>query len=169
MKILKTTVILFGLALPLLSFGAGLQISPSHLSITVSAGQEMMQKLVVANPTADVQIFEITADNYPDNIIPLPKSFTLESGARKTVIIKILSQGLLSQTNQKVVTDLSVVAKPLTADELTVGTGAKIPVEITVIQEQYKDNNKTIAMFLTITLAFVLLLAFLKNKHKIHR
>ncbi|MFA5991741.1 MAG: hypothetical protein WC794_05870 [Candidatus Doudnabacteria bacterium] len=165
MKTIKIITIIFGLVLPLSSLAAGLQISPSRLNFTVAPNQEMTQKIVVANPTADVQIYEITADDYTNFIKPQPKSFTLESGARKEVAITVM----LTQANQKVATNLSVVAKPLTADGLTIGTGAKIPLEITVIETipSYDKNLVFIVIVVVLVIIIIITSLYFSQKRKI--
>lgn len=169
MKKIRPLIILLGFVLPLSSLAAGLQISPTRLSFSLPPESEKTQSIIVANPTADVQIYEITADDYPNYIKPVPKSFTLESGARKEIAVTVLSQGPLSSREQKIVTNLSVVAKPLTAESLTVGTGAKIQMEITITDSI--GTNKTKFIFLVITLAVITVLVIgfiiLKRKQKV--
>ncbi len=162
MKKIRLITILLGLTLPLSSLAAGLQISPSRLNFTVVPNQEMTQKIVVANPTAEVQIYEITADDYTNYIKSVPKSFTLESGARKEVAVTVI----LAQANQKVATNLSIVAKPLTADGLTVGTGAKIPLEITVVEtiSSYNKNLAVIVIILVMVTIAAIIAFFWKRK-----
>ncbi len=168
-KIKLTLPIFIILFIPFLASAAGLQISPSYLNFEVVSGKETSQKIIVANPTADVQIYEITADDFSDFIKSLPKSFTLESGERKEVIITIMGQDLLAQANQKITSNLSVVAKPLASDGLTVGTGAKVPIEIITLPVQ-KTNSKytfwVLIVIVTVIFTTLLVAGFFKKKTK---
>ena len=71
--------------LPAAALASGLQISPSSLDFTVTPGTEQTLTLNIANPTSDVQIFEVYPDDYQKNLVVIPSSFTLESGAKKSV------------------------------------------------------------------------------------
>lgn len=132
MNNLTKFVITLPLFLPIISFAAGIQVSPASLNIIVSPKEETTQSFTVANPTADVQIFELDADDYPKYIQPIPKSFTLESGARKVISLKIIGLGPLEKADQKLTTNLSIVSKPLSDTDLSIGAGVKLPLEITI-------------------------------------
>lgn len=165
MKILKTSIVIFSLVFPLFSLAAGLQISPARLDIIMGTDQQTTENIVFANPTSEVQIFEITADDFGNRIQPWPKSFTLESGARKTITIKITSEGWQKMTSQKIVTNLSVIAKPLDKENLAIGAGAKIPVEITINQTS-QNNTKKLVPIIVIILGVAFLIALLKYKRR---
>ena len=53
--ILVLVLILF----PFLSQAAGIQISPSKIDFVLEADKLASKELIVANPTADIQIFEV--------------------------------------------------------------------------------------------------------------
>lgn len=108
---------------------AGIQVSPAKLDFAIINGKPASQTITVVNPTVDVQVFEVYSDDFTDIVKPLPSSFTLESGARKTVEIKI-DASVTRQSGGKLGTTLSVVGKPLADNKFSVGTGVKIPLTI---------------------------------------
>jgi hypothetical protein len=113
--------------LPFVAIAAGIQVSPSRLDVTVPAGRIAQRELVVANPTADVQLFTVYADEFEEYIKPNPASFTVEAGGRKTVIINIKGSD-----NGTLSTNISIVGKPLVDARLQTNTGVKIPITIVV-------------------------------------
>ena len=118
------------LILPAGVLAAGLLVSPSKLDFSLTPQSKLEQTLTIVNPTADVQVFEVYADDFTDVIKATPSSFTLESGAIKKVNILIDAKSL--NVDQHLVTNLSVVGKPLAESKFSVGAGAKIPIFITV-------------------------------------
>ena len=126
----KLFVVLFLLTSPSLTFAAGLQISPAKLDFKLNAQSTTEQALVVVNPTNDVQVFEVYPDDFIEAIQAAPASFTLEAGARKNVKISI--DGSKLKKDQRLVTSISIVGKPLADNKFSVGTGAKIPVTVSV-------------------------------------
>jgi len=128
-KILAFTLIAAG-AIPMLTFAAGIQASPARLDFSASQGRPASQNIIVVNPTADVQIFEVYSDDFTDIIKAQPQSFTLQSGESKTVKLTV-TPSLAQAEGQKLSTNLSVVAKPLADNQFSVGTGVKIPLSIT--------------------------------------
>src|SRR3989338_10080047 len=86
--ILFTSFILYSYFLIHSASAAGISVSPAKLDLIVSGFQASAQ-IVVANPTRDVQVFEIYADDFAENFIFNPASFTLESGERKVVLVTI--------------------------------------------------------------------------------
>lgn len=111
--------------LPSSMMAAGIQVSPAELNVSGPAGKIVKQDLVVANPTTDVQLFEVSADDFEKNIQPRPASFTLEAGSRKTVVLEITPLA-----DQKITTNISVVGRPLAGASLQTNTGVKIPITI---------------------------------------
>ena len=129
---MKKLIILITLTLLIpfpMVIAAGLQVSPAKLDFTVNNKSQTSQTITVVNPTTDVQVFEVYADDFANVIKAQPESFTLESGTRKTVKISVDGQNL--KTNQSLATNLSVVGKPLADNKFSVGAGAKIPITIT--------------------------------------
>ena len=75
--------LLLSLILPFLANAAGIQVFPSSLSLNVAAKGKTITSITVINPTSDVSVFEVYADDFSQNISANPSSFTLESGAKK--------------------------------------------------------------------------------------
>ena len=155
---IKTIIsILIGLiTLPLSVFATGLSVSPTRLDFEVVDGGKASQTLTVTNPTADVMVFEVYADEFEDMIMVQPESFTLESGGRKMVSISIDAKD--ANKSQSISTNLSVVGKPLAESKVNVGAGAKIPVTINMAPSQNSPVNKL--MLIVISAAAVLAAAF---------
>jgi hypothetical protein len=127
---MKKILLLLALFVPAVTLGAGLQVNPDKLVFNINGAEPRTEEMIVVNPTADVQLFEVYADDYARLIKVNPASFTLESGARKKVLVTItpdnLPAGIISA-------NLSVVSEPLiSAKDQNVGinTGVKIPFTI---------------------------------------
>jgi len=133
---MKKTIFFLLLALSLLptatAFSAGIQVSPSSLEITVPDKGSATIDIAVANPTADVQLFEVYADDLSNAIKANPSSFTLEAGGRKTVTITADSGKSNNKEGQVISTDLFIISKPLSENAMSVGTGVKLPVTINI-------------------------------------
>ncbi len=167
MKILTTLILIGLITVPVLTLGAGIQVSPSRLEILIRSKEIVTQTITVVNPTADVQIFEVYADDYENFIESNPKSFTLESGTKKNIIISF-NPDISKQSSEQITTTLSVTGKPLSESKFSVGTGVKIPINITVDNSQARTS---INSYLLLTLAMVIGLAiiiFIKFKPKKH-
>ena len=145
-------LILIFILLPVLSQAAGLQVSPSKIDIVLEANKSASKELIVTNPTADVQIFEVYPDEFSEIIKANPASFTLEAGGRKTVIITA-NINTAENTSQVLKTNLSVVGKPLIETRLQANTGVKIPLSIIieyVAIETASNNNISPRLFYAI-------------------
>jgi len=124
---MKSILFILGILLPTVVFGAGLQVKPEKLDFQLTKTSPAKQELLVVNPTADSQLFEIYPDDYREIFAIQPRSFVLESGAQKKVILTVspdkLEEGILSA-------NLSVTAVSLIESknkEVNVGAGLKIP------------------------------------------
>ena len=127
---------------PILSQAAGIQVSPSKMDFTVEMGGEIVSKeLVVVNPTADVQVFEVYSDEFSEIIKVNPASFTLEAGARKVVVVKV-DPVEIKGSSRILRTNFSVLGKPLVETRLQTNTGVKIPTSVTINNEIVKSGNK---------------------------
>ena len=115
---------------------SGISVSPSKLEIN---NQNTQKIITVANPSADVMLFEVTADDFAESVNILPQSFTLESGARKEITVTIIPNKLKNQ-NSILATNISVLAKPLAENRLAIATGVKIPLTIS-LERQQKNTN----------------------------
>ena len=130
MKLFST--IFAGLILPSLVLAAGLEVRPASLSIQTTGNTNAETILHIANPTADVQLFEVSADDFSDEIELRPTSFTLQSGETRDVTVSYTSTNTESRVES---TFISVVSGPLSTNRLQANTGTKIPLTITVTPE----------------------------------
>ncbi|NOQ68087.1 hypothetical protein GQ568_01445 [Patescibacteria group bacterium] len=153
-------LILIFILLPALSQAAGIQVSPSRIDFVLEKNRSASKELVVANPTADVQIFEVYSDEFPEIIKVNPASFTLEAGGRKTVTVTAYLSAT-ENVSQILKTNLSVVGKPLVETRLQANTGVKIPLSI-VIEHIIIENesNKKISPGLFYAILIVVALGF---------
>lgn len=145
-KTILTILATLGIFLPLaIAQAAGIQVAPARLDFKVQTGKAVSQNLTIVNPTADVQLFEVYADDFPELIKAVPTSFTLEAGAKKIVSISI--DAGKQKANQSLSTTLSVVGKPLADKQLSMGTGVKIPLTITFSPSALNSKNHNLIFF----------------------
>lgn len=146
---MKVLIIILFLAIPLFTQAAGIQVSPDKLEFVLTNKKSQTQEIVVVNPTADVQLFEVFTDDYAFAIKLLPESFTLESGARRNIKVIVdpnkLPSGLLS-------TQVSIVGKPLSDSRVQVNTAVKIPITIT----QTQDKNQRLVILIGLLVLIML-------------
>jgi len=129
------TLILF--LIPASVLAAGIQVSPEKLQFAISDSKTQSQEITVANPTADVQLFQIYPDDFDRAIKSNPASFTLEAGASKRVQITVDPSQLPNGTAS---TTLSILSKPLAAAGVSINTGIKIPITITTGGKRPQKN-----------------------------
>ena len=127
MQKIIVTIILF--SLPLVTHASGIQVSPSKLEFNISQKAET-KKVIVVNPTVDVQIFKVYLDDSTRGVELSPASFTLEAGGRKEVAITV-DPKKFSSPDTIVYTALSVLGSPLMEGSVPVGTGVKVQVSVT--------------------------------------
>ncbi len=148
------------ISFPTLSQAAGIQVSPSKIDFVIEANKSVSQELIVVNPTADVQIFEVYLDEFIETIKANPASFTLEAGGRKRVTVTAYPASI-ENTSQILKTNLSVVSKPLIETRLQANAGVKIPLSIsmepTIIEN---ESNKVISPRLFYAILIVVALGF---------
>lgn len=115
--------------LPAVALATGIEATPAKLEITAPTNQSGLAEIVVANPTVDVQMFEVYPDDFGDIIEITPASFVLEAGARKivTVVVKPNREETIRGTS------ISIVGKPLAESRFTAGTGIKIPLSLKIV------------------------------------
>jgi hypothetical protein len=165
MKILKIIITLTSLTVPMFSLAAGIQVSPARMDFSVSGQKPATQNITVVNPTADVQIFEVYADDFANIITAKPSSFTLESGSKKTVSITVNPSGIKDNIGQKFSTNISIVGKPLADNKFSVGTGVKIPLSAIFSQTSAASTSKNRPILLCLLLlTFITLVYFLHSK-----
>ena len=120
-------------------FAAGIQIFPEKVEISIEPGHTSHFTLTVANPTRQVELVEIYPDELQENFSIQPQSFTLEAGQRKEISISATDKNL--KDGQKAATHLSVVAKPLGENEISVAAGTKLPLSLEI---KSKPANKVL-------------------------
>lgn len=103
---------------------AGISVEPAALELGGAPGAAVRAALTVANPSPDVEVFEVYADDMPDSFAIAPRSFTLESAANKLVQIEFRPP---KNSSAKFQTNLSVVGRPLAVSEFRANSGVKIP------------------------------------------
>ena len=153
-------LILIFILLPVLSQATGIQVSPSKMDFVLKENKSVSKELVVVNPTADVQVFEIYPDEFSEIIKANPASFILEAGERKAVIITA-HHSLTEDASQILKTNLSVVSKPLIETRLQTNTGVKIPLSISIEYIATKDEpDRKISPILFYTVLIIVALGF---------
>lgn len=117
------------LLFPHVVMGAGVEASPSKLQLQTFSNTKAVTELTVRNPSADVQLFEIYADDFSDSIKIHPTSFVLEAGNSKSIAI---SYDAKRGKNTILKTNISVVARPLSESRFQFNSGIKIPITILI-------------------------------------
>ncbi len=165
-------LILILILFPVLSQAAGIQVSPSRIDFVLETNKSMSKELIVANPTADVQIFEVYPDEFSEIIKANPASFTLEAGGRKIVTVTAYPV-IIENTSQILKTNLSVVGKPLIETRLQANTGVKIPLSIVIEHVVIEtESNKRIsprlfyAILIVVALGFGFIMHLILKKNK---
>lgn len=139
MKELAITTTLFVTAL-LLTPGAGavgLEVAPPNLQAAISVGEDGNVSFSVKNPSGEVSIFRVYPDELEEAIKVTPESFVLESGESRNVDLK-LSFAQMGRFK----TTISVVARSLSSEAFSAGSGLKIPL---VIEVNDKVNSSLVA------------------------
>lgn len=135
---------------------AGLQVSPARLDFDMPAQGEEIKKIIISNPSADLQLFEIYADDFTDIISINPRTFSLESGARQEVAISVTA----SQNTELKQSNLSIIARPFSTENIVISSASKIPITITQ-NTPTNANNKIVQNNLWYIGGLVLLSIFL--------
>ena len=140
---------------PLLVVSAGLEVSPSRVEIEAEAGKQASAELRVVNPTADVQLFEVYADDFVSLISVRPSSFTLDADSAKDVIITIDTVG----PSSIIQTNISIVAKPISQNKFQQNTGAKVPLTVNIDASKLFFNKTAIRYIRYLVIAVFLLIS----------
>lgn len=164
MNLAKIIPIIY-LLLALSAAASGLSITPSRLDFAVDDGKEALQTITVMNPTADVMVFEVYADEFSNVISLRPESFTLESGGRKEVSVMIDASNsplpplkIRGGKGGVISTNLSIVGKALAESKVNVAAGAKLPVTIAIDRTAAKPPFAQYGFMMIIALIISLLL-----------
>lgn len=138
MKLIKYTIlgIISSVVIGQFAYASGLSVTPSKVEHTLSAGEETVITLTIANPTQDVSLVEVYADDFERNISPEVSSFTLEAHEDRLVDVTVLFNDAGTYS-----TYISVVTKALGDRSFNARSGIKIPVDVTVTEGSVVDHN----------------------------
>ena len=108
-----------------------IKVFPSEVKIKTESGVLVRGEITVENPTKDVALYEVYLDDFSDWISPKPESFLLKSQEKQKVILEIKNKdkGIF-------LTNISVVAKPLSERKFKIDSGVKIPLEIIISEKE---------------------------------
>lgn len=110
---------------------SGVKITPPKIDLAVKINKPLSEEMTITNPTNDVQIFKVYPDDFPDIVKINPASFTLEAGEKKTAVVTVeIKDG--QNSSGALITNISVVAKPLAEAGFQANAGVKIPLSIIV-------------------------------------
>lgn len=156
---------------------AAIRVFPSEVKIKTESGILVKGEITVENPTEDITLYEVYVDDFSDWILPKPESFLLKSREKQKVVLEIKNKdkGIF-------LTNISVVAKPLSERKFKIDSGVKIPLEIRIsereegfllakISQNFIDFLKSrnsiyiIILFLIITAAGIWIKIVKKNKN----
>lgn len=138
----RTLIVIASLILPAVVLAAGIEVSPEKLEFELTGGKAKTEEITVANPTADVQLFEVYPDDFTQAIKANPESFTLEAGGRKKVLITLDPRRI---SGAAISTNISVLGKPLAESGVRVNTGVKIPVSARIAKSR-RSNFASLAV-----------------------
>jgi len=170
---MKKILILAFIFLPTLIQAAGIQVSPSKMDFTIEIkGESESKELIVVNPTADVQVFEVYPDEFSEIIKANPTSFILEAGARETILVEV-DPADINGASRIIQTNFSILGKPIVESRLQTNTGVKIPISITINRETVKtnpDNKISPVLFylilIVVATGFGLVTYFIKHRKR---
>lgn len=125
------------LFIPGVVWAAGIEVRPAKLNVELNASGGSYE-FQVKNPSKQVQVFEVYADDFADIISITPQSFTLEAGGSRSVALAITPKGesRIMQTN------LSMVANNLVGQNFQAQAGLKIPLVISFISAPQSTTDR---------------------------
>ena len=130
MKRIYLLIGFFGAAFAFSASAAGVQVLPSKIEVIIPAHETRTYTITVANPTRDVQTFEVYPNALEDQIMVSPRSFNLEAGERREVTLTI--KPTADARDSQSATTISIVAKAIASGNVKAGTGVKLPITIIV-------------------------------------
>ena len=157
-------ILLVLMGLPLTALAVGIEVRPAKLELT---SEQPSNYLTVTNPTADVIIYEVYADDFGDLLEINPTSFTLEAGASRQVSIT-LSDKPEAKSGSLLSTNLSILQKALADSRLQAQVGLKITLTINLVAEQAKDKypGQTQIIWLSVLAGALLIFGLTKNRRR---
>jgi len=109
----------------------GLAVSPSRVELSSGLRDPVETTVAVENASNEVAYFEAYPDAFDAMIKITPKSFTLEAGESRSVLVSAESESL-----GQFKTELSIVARPLSETVYAAAGGIKIPFALTVTESR---------------------------------
>jgi hypothetical protein len=112
----------FASFLPLAVHAIGISVSPATLKVQTDIGKEGSARFTVSNPSKEVGLYSVYPEEFEKFITLIPRSFTLEAGESREVIVtgKWREGGIIR-------TVIAVEAERLGAPALPVGGGVRLP------------------------------------------
>jgi len=160
-KILLITIISVGCNLLLAQtvFAVGVGIKPKEINVDVSIGEGSAVEILVTNSGEEPAVYQVYPDNYERKITISPADFRLD--ARASQIVKIVIKSWMPGEFN---TNLSVVGRPVDNQELTVGSGVKVPINIKV--QNLSKWQMVFGGIIIICLLILFMIIFKKDKGK---
>ena len=168
---MKKIIILILFLTPLITLASGMSVFPDKLTLDSAEPKT----LTISNPSKDVLLFEVYADEFEDLIELLPQSFTLEAGAQKKVRMSLdpsstakkLPAYEANKTRKKeggevLSTNISITASPLNQADANVAIGTKIP--LTIHLKTIGQPNVLHTLLYTLLSAIILFCLFFWHK-----
>lgn len=155
-KIFLSFFFLFIFAAPLSAAAVGISVTPSGLIYYLPAKNRVTKIITVTNSFTNPQIYEVYSDELTDLIAITPGSFRLEPGEKQEVQIAVAGKN-----SGSFATFISVVATDINRRQFNAATGAKIPLQITVLTPTPTFFQKNLIWFIIIICFLILLLDIL--------
>lgn len=105
----------------------GVSVTPAQIELVGRSGTHIARTITVSNPSADVALFEVRADEFDRLVRVVPSSFVLEAGASRevTVAARAARDGRFSTT-------ISISARPLGAPDFSAAAGVRVPFALAI-------------------------------------
>ncbi len=133
----------------------GVGVRPQEIELKGRVAEMITARLWVTNASSVPGLFTVTADSLSSWFQIRPSAFNLAGRAAQEVTVSVLPE-----TDGAFATFLSLVASPISRDEVKAGTGIKIPVTLSIRAGQpwYQHAGSMVTVILV--MIAVALLAF---------
>ena len=109
---------------PVLAVGIG--VRPTAVNLNVRAGKTVETEILVMNVSDQPALYQVYLDGLQDSVRVSPSDFQLEPQASQLITLSITVQ-----RPGRFATNISAVARPLSASGLPAASGVKVPLTIT--------------------------------------
>lgn len=133
----------------------GVGVRPQEIEIKSRVAEKTEARMWVTNTSNTPAIFSVTPDTLADWFKIAPNSFNLAGGAAQEVIIT-----LNPQIDGAFATYLSLVASPITLDDVKAGTGLKVPVQLNILPSELWYKRVGTVTLIVVGVLLLLALAF---------